>query len=150
MDNLVSVVWRPFRETKEWAEAARELPWMFSSRPLVGKTTMILERFVISRVWRQYGQPQDISQGYYAYARLQRDVERGWPPQMDLGRTLIDVRSLAAVQWDYLPEVADAGMTPAYQAYLIAHPFPQFTDPAGMGRQAQRQVPLPQGEQPQA
>ena len=68
---------------------------------------------------------------------------------MDPGWTLIDVRSLAAVQWDYLSEVADAGMTPAYQAYLIAHPFPRFTDPVGMGRQAQRQVPPPQVEQPQ-
>ena len=52
---------------------------------------------------------------------------------------MIDIRSLVAVQWDYLPEVADAGMTPAYQAHLMAHPFPRFTDPAGMGRQAQRQ-----------
>ena len=53
---------------------------------------------------------------------------------MDPEQTLIDVQSLAAVQWDYLPEVADAGMTPAYQAYLIAHLFPRFTDPEGMGR----------------
>ena len=89
---------------------------MFSSRPLVGRTTTIIERFVISRVWWQYGRPQDISQEYYAYARLQKDVERGWPPRMDPGRSMIDIRSLAAIQWDYLPEVADAGMTPTYQA----------------------------------
>ena len=69
---------------------------------------------------------------------------------MDPGWTLIDVQSLATVQWVYLLEVADAGMTPAYQAHLIAHLFPRFTDPAGMSRQAQRQVLPPQGEQPQA
>ena len=69
---------------------------------------------------------------------------------MDPGQTLIDVRSLAAMQWDYLPEVVDVGMTLAYQAHLIAHPFPRFTDPAGMGRQAQRQVPPPQAEHREA
>ena len=68
---------------------------------------------------------------------------------MDPGWTLIDVRSLAAVQWDYLAEVADAGMTLAYQAYLIEHLFPWFIDPVGMVRQAQRQVPPPQVQQPQ-
>ena len=63
---------------------------------------------------------------------------------------MIDIQSLAAVQWDYLPEVADAGMTLAYQAHLIAHQFSRFIDPIGMGRQGQRQVPLPPVEQPQA
>ena len=111
---------------------------MFSSRPLVSRTTTILEWFVISRVWRQYGWPQDISQEYCTYARLQKDVEWGWPPQMDLGWTLIDVCSLVAIQWDYLPEVADAGMTPAYQEFFIGHLFPHFINPVGMVRKAQR------------
>ena len=104
---------------------------------------MILERFVISRVWQQYGRPQDIAQEYCAYARVQRDIERGWPPRMDPGRSMIDIQSLAEIQCDYLPEVADAGMTPAYQAFLIGHLFPCFTDPVGMVRQAQGQVPPP-------
>ena len=69
---------------------------------------------------------------------------------MDPGRSMIDIQSLAAVQWDYLPEVADAGMTPAYQAFLIGHLFSRFTDPVGMVRQAQGQVPPPQQvQQPQ-
>ena len=98
LDDLVSVVWRPWRETEDWDDAPRELPWMFSSRPLTGRTTPVLERFVISRVWRQYGRTQDMSQEYCAYATLQRDIERGWPPQMDPGRSMIDILSLAAVQ----------------------------------------------------
>ena len=73
---------------------------------------------------------------------------------MDPGRSMIDIRSLAAVQWDYLPEVVDAGMTPAYQAYLISHPFPRFTDPLGVAGQAQGQVPqqrqIQQQQQPPA
>ena len=51
LDDLVSVVWRPFREIEDWDDGPRELPWMFSSRPLVGRTTTIIERFVISQVW---------------------------------------------------------------------------------------------------
>ena len=87
---------------------------MFSSRPLVGRTTTIMERFFISRVWRQYGRPQDISQEYCAYARVQKDVEQGWPPRMDPGRSMIDIHSLVVIQWDYLLEVVDAGMNPTY------------------------------------
>ena len=68
---------------------------------------------------------------------------------MDLGRSMIDIRSLATVQWDYLPEVVDARMTPAYQAFLISHPFPRFTDPLGMAGHAQRQVPQQQQAQQQ-
>ena len=58
-----------------------------------------------------------------------RDLTRGWPTRLDAGRSMIDVRNLVVTQWDYHPEIADEGVTPAYQAYLIAHPFPQFTDP---------------------
>lgn len=54
---------------------------------------------------------------------------------------MIDIRSLAAVQWDYLPEVADAGMTPRYQAFLISHLFPRFIDPLGVAGQVQGQIP---------
>ena len=63
---------------------------------------------------------------------------------------MIDIRSLAAVQWDYLPEVVDVGMTPAYQAHLISHPFPRFTDPLGVAGQAQGQVPQQRQVQQQA
>ena len=45
---------------------------------------------------------------------MQKDVERGWPPWMDPGQSLIDIHSLAAIQWDYLPEMVDVGMMPAY------------------------------------
>lgn len=48
--------------------------------------------------------------------------------RLDVGRLMIDVRNLVDTQWDYHLEVADAGVTPAYQAYLISHPFPQFID----------------------
>ena len=48
----------------------------------------------------------------------------GCRARMDPGWSMIDIRSLATVQWDYLPEIEDAGMTPAYQAFLISHPFP--------------------------
>lgn len=44
---------------------------------------------------------------------------------------MIDVCNLVAAQWDYHLEVADAGMTPAYQVYLISHPFSWFIDPLG-------------------
>lgn len=138
LDDLVSVVWRPWRETEDWDDAPRELGWMFCSRPIVGRSTQIIERFFISRVWRQYGRQQDVSQEYCAYARVTRDLTRGWPTRLDVGRSMIDVRNLVATQWDYHPEIADAGMTLAYQAYLIAHPFPRFTDPVG------RAVAVPQ------
>ena len=44
---------------------------------------------------------------------------------------MIDVHNLVATQWDYLLDVADVGMMPTYQAYLISHPFPWFIDPLG-------------------
>ena len=31
LDDLVSVVWRPWRETEDWDDAPRELGWMFCS-----------------------------------------------------------------------------------------------------------------------
>lgn len=91
---------------------------------MVGRSTQIVERFIISRLWRQYGRQEDVSQEYCAYARVMRDLTRGWPVRLDAGRSMIDVHNLVATQWDYHPEIADAGVTPAYQAYLISHPFP--------------------------
>lgn len=51
--------------------------------------------------------------------------------RLDAMRLMIDVRNLVVTQWDYHPEVLDVGVTLAYQAYLISHPFPWFTDPLG-------------------
>lgn len=38
------------------------------TRPLIGKSSIVIEHFVVSRVLRQYGRLQSISQEFTAYA----------------------------------------------------------------------------------
>lgn len=63
-----------WRETEDWDDAPQELGWVFCLRLMVGRTTQIVERFIISQVWRQYERQQDVSQELCAYARVTRDL----------------------------------------------------------------------------
>lgn len=55
LDEIASFTWRPYREVEGWGDAADELSYMLCSRPLVGRYAEIVERFCITRVWRQFG-----------------------------------------------------------------------------------------------
>ena len=60
----------------------------------------------------------------------------------------MDVRGLILSRWDYMGGVADGGMTPRFREHFASHPFPRFTDPAGMGAPAQAvHGPPPQQQQ---
>ena len=53
------------------------------SRPLVGRMPEIVERFVISKVWRQFAEQQVVSVETTTYARMRLDETRGWLPMLD-------------------------------------------------------------------
>ena len=40
-----------------------------------------------------------------------------------------EIQCLVAQRWDYLPEVADVGVTPTYREYFATHSFPRFVNP---------------------
>ena len=94
------------------------------SRPLVGRSTDIVERFVISRVWRQFAERQVISVETTTYARMRIDEGLGWLPMLDYHTAVRDTATLVETPWDYRPDVADAGADPGYLYEMQRHPFP--------------------------
>ena len=84
----------------------------------------VIERFPLTRVWRQYGRMQDISQEYCSYAKFVDEIRLGWSPMLDVGRCMMDVQGLILSWWDYMGGVADGGMTPRFREYFASHPFP--------------------------
>lgn len=59
-----------------------EMPYVYISRYLIGRTPFVIERFIHSQVLRQYGQQQGIPQGACLYARRRQDVPE-WGPTID-------------------------------------------------------------------
>ena len=51
LDNLVEVVWQSWREIESWDDTPRELRYMFASRPLIGLSVQIVERFLLTYMW---------------------------------------------------------------------------------------------------
>ena len=106
-DELTVFTWRPYRECGRWSDSW-ELEYMRYSRPLVGRSSDIVERFVISRVWRQFAEQQGISVETTTYARMRTDEGLGWLPMLDYHTAVRDTAALVATPWDYHPDVADA------------------------------------------
>ena len=84
------------------------------SQPLVGTMSEIVERFVISRVWQQFAKQQVVSVETTTYARMRLDEIRGWLPMLDYHLAVQETAALVPVQWDYRPNVADAGANATY------------------------------------
>ena len=115
---MTTVVWRPWVATKLWDDAWRELATMFMSWPLIGQTILTIERFLLTRVLRQFGRQQDISQEYCPYARFSDEEKKGWRARLDPGRCTIESR-IPPTRWDYMVDVTNAGVTPTYRDQLI-------------------------------
>ncbi|GLJ54056.1 hypothetical protein SUGI_1157090 [Cryptomeria japonica] len=52
LDDLIAIVWRPYRGLELWDDWRTQRKDMFMTRPLIGKLVSIIERFVVSRVIR--------------------------------------------------------------------------------------------------
>ncbi|XP_057861147.2 protein MAINTENANCE OF MERISTEMS-like [Cryptomeria japonica] len=81
-DDIDTVIWRPYTGCEVWAEDGIEMPFVFMTRYLIGRTPFVIERFVVTRVLRQFGRQQGIPQGACLYARRQQDVA-AWGPTID-------------------------------------------------------------------
>ena len=55
INDLVSVVWRPWRETETWANASSKLGYMLCLQPFLGHNVGVIERFPVTQVWQQFG-----------------------------------------------------------------------------------------------
>lgn len=97
--------------------------------PLIERSQTVIERFVVSRVMRQYGQVQAISQEFAAYTRFGDEERKGWGSKLSYTLVVHEMIGLQPQRWDYLEDIVDAGVTPEYRDDSLRHPFPQFTDP---------------------
>lgn len=60
MDDIDTVVWRPYTGCEVWAEDGLEMPFVFMSQFRIGRMPFVIERFQVGRVLRQYGRQQGI------------------------------------------------------------------------------------------
>lgn len=77
-----------------WAEDGLEISYVYMSRYLIEQTPFIIERFLHSQVYRQYGRQQGIPQGACLYARHQQDIPE-WGPTIDCVAVVVEYMSLA-------------------------------------------------------
>lgn len=52
MDDMDTVVWRPYQLCESWAGDSFEVPHLFMRRFLLGRTPYVIERFILPRVYR--------------------------------------------------------------------------------------------------
>ncbi|XP_059073617.1 protein MAINTENANCE OF MERISTEMS-like [Cryptomeria japonica] len=82
LDDIDTVVSRPYMECEVWVEDGMEMPYVYMSRYLIGRMPFVIERFLHSQVHRQYGCQQGIPQGVCLYAQRRQDVLE-WGPTID-------------------------------------------------------------------
>lgn len=75
---MMYVVWRLYLQIEAWPTTREQFSFLFQSHVLIGRSSTILERFIITRVWRQYGHVQDALEDYAAYARIVCEIGLGW------------------------------------------------------------------------
>lgn len=68
LDDIDTVIWRPYMDCEVWAKDGIEIPYVYMSRYLIGRTLFIIERFLHSRIHRQYGRQKQMPQGACLYA----------------------------------------------------------------------------------
>lgn len=69
LDDIDTVIWRPYMDCEVWAEDMLEMPYVYMLRYLIGQTPFIIERFLHNHVQRHYGRQQGIPQGDCLYAQ---------------------------------------------------------------------------------
>lgn len=67
LDDLIAIIWRHYRGLELWDDWRIFWRDLFVTRPLIGRSQTVVERFIVSRVMRQYGRPQGISHKFTAY-----------------------------------------------------------------------------------
>lgn len=107
---------------------AQTLPYIMQSRYLIGQTPYIIERQLISRILRQFGIIQHMPTGVTIYARRYKD-RRDWGPSLSFEIACAEFLATPRVAYDLRLHILDPGVTTDYAQYMLAHPFPQITDP---------------------
>lgn len=128
IDEIDTVVWRPYRECKEWEDDVVELPYTFKSRYLIGRMTYVLERQLVDRVGRQFDRIQRMPRGSGMYAQTVRD-QAHFRPLLSYDQAVMQLVEMIPLPWDMWAEIDDAGMDSEYTAYCDEHPSPRLTDP---------------------
>lgn len=88
------VIWRPYTGCEVWAEDGLEMQYVFMTQFLIGRTLFVIERFLVTRVLRQYGRQQGIPQGTCLYARRRQDIP-DWGPTIDSAAVVEEFVQLA-------------------------------------------------------
>lgn len=52
LDDIDTVTWRPYTGCEVWVEDGLEMPFVFMTRYLIGRTSFVIERFVVTQVLR--------------------------------------------------------------------------------------------------
>lgn len=112
LDDLIAIVWRPYRSLEPWDDWWLVHRDLFVMHPLIGRSHTIVDWFIVSRVMRQYGRPQGISQEFTAYARYADEERQGWSPRLSYALAMQELTSLQCLRWDYMDDVADARVLP--------------------------------------
>lgn len=116
IDEIDSLVWRPYLDCEEWEDDAVDLPYVFRSRYLIGRTPYVIEQQLIDKVCRQFGRIQQMPRGSGMYARTMRDqVHLG--PLLSYDHTVTHMVEMVPFPWDIWVDVEDAGMDAEYTAY---------------------------------
>lgn len=128
IDDLDTVMWRPYLRCEAWLEDDGELPYMFCPHWMIGHSTFVIKRFFFHRIFCQYGHVQDMPQGIAMYAHVQ--AERSlWGPCVDFGIAIQEIQEIGYHPWAPRSHIMDASITDEYGAQLHRYPFPRFTNP---------------------
>lgn len=104
------------------------MPYVFTSRYLIGRTPWIIERFLVGRVCQQYGRPQGMPMGSTIYAQRQQEITV-WGPWISYEAAVAEFTSLGLQMWDYQADILDGGTAPEYGQYVLEQPAPDGPTP---------------------
>lgn len=73
LDDLDTVIWRPYLECEPWEDDVEALPYVFMTFFLIGHKSYTVERQLLGRVMRQFGRRQGVLRGSGEYAWVLRE-----------------------------------------------------------------------------
>lgn len=100
-----------------WPKDGFEVSYLFFSRFLLGSTPYVVERFILPRVYWQFGRVQPMSQGINVYARVHK--ERTYWGSLEFVIARAKFYSLPFYVWNLLVDVVVAGMIDEYTQYFM-------------------------------
>lgn len=92
-------MWRPYRLCEPWPEDGFEVPYLFLSRFLLGRTPYVVERFILPWVYRQFGHVQPMLQRMIVYTRVHKE-RTNWGLTLDFAIARAEFYSLPFCIWN--------------------------------------------------